>query len=50
MQNAKNEGENLRKQVHSLLNILKVMRLFTSAAYLEDGILVTHTETIIDDM
>ena len=49
-QEAQNEGDNLRKQVHTLLNILKVIRLFTSAAYLEDGILVTHTETIIKDI
>jgi hypothetical protein len=45
-----NEGEGLRKQVHALLSVLKTFRGETSAAYLEDGILVTHSETVFKDL
>jgi hypothetical protein len=45
-----NEGEGLRKQVHAFLSVLKVLRGGTSAAYLEDGILVTHSETVFKDL
>jgi hypothetical protein len=45
-----NRGENLRKQVHTLLEVLKVLRGASSVTYVEDGVLVTHAEIVIKDM
>jgi hypothetical protein len=45
-----NEGEGLRKQVHAFLDVLKALRGSTSATYLEEGVLVTHSETVVKDL
>jgi hypothetical protein len=47
---SENEGEGLRKQVHAFLSVLKTLRGSTSATYLEDGVLVTHSETVVKDL
>jgi hypothetical protein len=40
----------LVKQTRTVLEVLKVFRGTTSATYLENGVLVTHTETVIRDL
>jgi hypothetical protein len=45
-----NEGEGLRKQVHAFLSVLKALRESSGGTYLEDGILVTHSETVFKDL
>ena len=37
-------------QVRTLLEVLKCYRGTTSASYLEDGVLVTHTESVVEDL
>jgi hypothetical protein len=46
---AKKAREDVLKQVRVLLDVLKVFRVSTSATYLEDGVLTTHSETIVRD-
>ncbi len=36
-------------QIHTALDILKVFRTYTSGTYLKDGVLVTHSELVIED-
>ncbi|MFL5244431.1 MAG: hypothetical protein ACJ8FY_20210 [Gemmataceae bacterium] len=38
------------KQVKIGFEVLKVFRVYTSCSYLEDGALVTHSETVIKDL
>ncbi len=38
------------KQVHTVLEVLKVFRSFSSSTFFEDGALVTHSETVIRDL
>ena len=38
------------KQVQMGFEILKVFRVYTSSSYMEDGKLVTHSETVIKDL
>jgi hypothetical protein len=42
--------EDIAKQVRALLDVLKVLRTYTSASYLENGVLVTHGELVIQDL
>ncbi|HMF14912.1 MAG TPA: hypothetical protein VKE94_21500, partial [Gemmataceae bacterium] len=44
------QAEDILKQVVTGLEILKVLRSYASATYFEDGKLVTHGETIIQDL
>jgi hypothetical protein len=44
------QAEDILKQVQTGLEILKVFRSYTSASYFEDGKLVTHAESIIQDL
>jgi len=37
------------KQVRTVLDVLKVFRISTSATYIEDGVLITHSEMVIRD-
>ncbi len=37
------------KQVRTVLDTLKVFRISTSATYIEDGVLITHSEMVIRD-
>ncbi len=41
--------EQLFKQVRTVLDVLKVFRVSTSATYVEDGVLITHSETVVRD-
>jgi hypothetical protein len=47
----KEEGETaaIVKQVRTVLDVLKAFHRYSAASYLEGGVLVTHTETIIKD-
>jgi hypothetical protein len=45
----KKAREDVLKQVRTLLDVLKVFRVSTSATYFEDGALITHSETIVRD-
>jgi hypothetical protein len=38
------------KQVHTVLEVLKVFRSYASVTYLQDGVWVTHSETVIRDL
>jgi hypothetical protein len=40
----------LLEQAHVVLDVLKVLRSYTSGTYLEDGALVTHGETVLQDL
>ncbi len=40
----------LLKQVRTVLDVMKVFKGTTSATYLEEGVLVTHSETVIRDL
>jgi hypothetical protein len=42
-------GQDVLKQVGTVLDVLKVLRLSTSATYIENGALITHSETVIRD-
>jgi hypothetical protein len=42
--------DDVRTQVRTLLRVLKVFRGYSSAVYFEDGVLVTHGETVIRDL
>jgi hypothetical protein len=44
------DKESISKQVHTLLDVLKCYRGTTSATYLEGGVLVTHSQTIFEDL
>ncbi len=44
------DSKDLPAQVHTLLDVLKVIRHYTSATYLEDGAWVTHGLTEIQDL
>jgi hypothetical protein len=41
--------ENVLKQVRTVLDVLKVFRVSTSVSYVEDGVLITHSETVVRD-
>ena len=47
---SQNQGENLRKQVHTFLEVLKILKVTSTGTYLEDGVLVTHSETTWKDL
>jgi hypothetical protein len=42
-------GQDVLKQVRTVLDVLKVFRMSTSATYIESGALITHSETVIRD-
>jgi hypothetical protein len=42
--------EDILKQARTVLEVLKVFRSYTSVTYMEDGALVTHSETVIQDL
>jgi hypothetical protein len=42
--------DGLLKQVHTLFQVAKVLHGYTSATYLENGALVTHSETVVRDV
>jgi hypothetical protein len=42
--------ESVRKQMRTVFDVLKVVRNYASATYLEDGAWVTHSETVIKDL
>lgn len=44
------QPDSIRSQVHTVLEVLKVLRSVTSESYFEDGALVTHTLTRIRDV
>jgi hypothetical protein len=44
------EVKAIMDQVHTALEVLKVFRQSTSATYIEDGVVVTHSETLIRDL
>jgi len=45
----KTARENVLKQVRTVLDVLKVFRVSTSVSYVEDGVLITHSETVVRD-
>jgi hypothetical protein len=45
----KKASEDILKQVRTVLDVLKVFRLSTSATYIENGVLITHSEMVIRD-
>jgi hypothetical protein len=42
--------QQVRSQVHTILEVVKVLRSYTSVSYPEGGAVVTHSETIIQDI
>jgi hypothetical protein len=42
--------QDLPTQVRTIMNVLRVFRTYTSATYLEDKVLVTHSETVFRDL
>jgi hypothetical protein len=40
----------IMQQVQPVFDILKVFRQYVSSTYLEDGALVTHGETVVQDL
>ena len=40
----------MRDQFATVLQVLQVLRSFSSATYIENGVVVTHHETIIQDL
>ena len=44
------DSKDLPAQVHTVLDVLKVLRNYTSATYQEDGAWVTHGMTVIQDI
>jgi hypothetical protein len=45
----KKAREEIFKQVRTVLDVLKCIRVSTSATYLEQGVLITHSETVVRD-
>jgi hypothetical protein len=45
----KQAREAVFQQVRTVLDVLKVFRISTSATYIEDGVLITHSETVVRD-
>ncbi len=45
----KTAREDVLKQVRTVLDVLKVFRVSTSISYVEDGVLITHSETVVRD-
>ena len=45
----KQAREEVFKQVRTVLDVLKVFRISTSASYVEEGVLITHSEMVIRD-
>jgi hypothetical protein len=43
------KAEEIFKQVRTVLDVLKAIRVSTSATYLEEGVLITHSETVVRD-
>jgi hypothetical protein len=43
-------AEEILKQMRTVVEVLKVFRGYTSCTYFEDGALVTHSETVIQDL
>jgi hypothetical protein len=43
-------AEEILKQIRPVIEVLKVFRGYTSCTYFEDGALVTHSETVIQDL
>jgi hypothetical protein len=44
------DKESIGKQVHTVLEVLKCYRGTTSATYLEGGVLVTHSQSVFQDL
>jgi hypothetical protein len=44
------QGNDVIEQVQVLMDVLKVLRSHSSATYVEDGVVVTHGETVIRDV
>ncbi len=44
------DKESISKQLHTVLEVLKCYRGTTSASYLEGGVLVTHSQTVYQDL
>jgi hypothetical protein len=42
--------ESLQSQIHSVLDVLKCLKSFSSSTYVEDKVQVTHNETIFKDL
>jgi hypothetical protein len=47
---AEGKGEDLAPQIHTMMEVLKVLRNYTSMTYTEGGAVVTHGETVIRDV
>ncbi len=48
-ENNKLDPKDVVKQLKTALDVLKAFQSYSSASYLEDGVRVTHTETVIKD-
>jgi hypothetical protein len=48
--NAEQQLQPILKQVHTVIEVLKVFRSYSSATYLEEGAWVTHAQTVIRDL
>ena len=46
----KTQSPGIKKQVHTVLDVLSVLRRVTSETYVKDGVTVTHTRTEIRDV
>jgi hypothetical protein len=44
------QGQDVRDQVHTVLQVLKCFRTFSSATYMENNAVVTHHETVFRDL
>jgi hypothetical protein len=44
------EGADWLSQVRTVLDVLKVFRGYSSATYVEDGVRVTHSESVVRDL
>ena len=43
------KGADIKEQIHTVLDVLKVMRHYSSSTYREEGMEVTHSELVITD-
>jgi hypothetical protein len=48
--NQAQQGEDVIDQVRTVMDVLKVFRSFSSATYLENNVVVTHSESIFRDL
>jgi hypothetical protein len=44
------QGNDILEQVQGVAEVLKVLRSYTSATYVEEGLVVTHSEIVIRDL